>query len=127
MDPSTRTTPGETLLFACAGAAHCGRVAYQAALLLTGESNQHVFCTAAVSGGVQDKVDRTRAASRRVAIDGCEDHCVRKTLELAGMPPEVHLVLTELGIEKRPACASVLSDAQTIARHARGVLAPPEG
>jgi uncharacterized metal-binding protein len=62
-----------------------------------------LYCLAAVSAGCETKLPRARAASRRLAIDGCEEHCARRTLELAGLPVHVHLVLTDMGIEKQPA------------------------
>lgn len=111
MDTKPRASRPETLLFPCAGAAHCGRVAYAAAQQLTGHGLGQVFCLAAVAAGIDDKLDRARAAGMRVAIDGCEDRCARRTLERARLPVDVHLVLTDHGVERSPACASVTHDA----------------
>ena len=122
MQPSAKPSRGETLLFPCAGAAHCGRVAYETALQLTGDGLGQVFCLAAVAANVGDKVDRAREAAMRVAIDGCDDHCARKTLERAGLHVDVHLVLTEHGIDRSPVCASVVADARRINGLAREAL-----
>jgi len=119
MQDSPLATRAETLLFPCAGAAHCGRVAYDAAIRLTGEGLGKVFCLAAVAAEVPDKLGRARAAGVRVAIDGCEDHCARRTLERADLPVDVHLVLTELGVERNPACAGVTADARGVVEIAR--------
>lgn len=116
------TGAGETLLFPCAGAAHCGRVAYQAAFRLAGEGQGNVFCLAAVAAKIEDKLERTCAAARRVALDGCDDHCARKTLEGAAMPVDVHLVLTDIGIERKPEHPKVTDDAARVATHVRGML-----
>jgi len=113
---------GETLLFACAGAAHCGQVTNRAALQLTIDGVAQIFCTAAVSAGVEDKLDRTRRAWRRVAIDGCEDHCVRKTLETADLPVDLHFVAMDLGVEKQPANPRMLEDARNLADQIQRVL-----
>ena len=36
-----------------------------------------------------------------MAIDGCPALCAKKTLDHAGLPPHIHPVVTELGIEKK--------------------------
>jgi uncharacterized metal-binding protein len=114
MNVKSKASNPETLLFPCAGAAHCGRVSYAAALELTGNGLGQVFCLAAVAAGIEDKLDRARAAGMRVAIDGCDDHCARRTLETARLPVDVHLVLTDHGIERLPVCASVTTDARGV-------------
>lgn len=124
MQPRPSANRGETLLFPCAGAAHCGRVAYEAALRLTGEGLGQVSCLAAIAAEVPDKLARARAAGVRVAIDGCEDRCARRTLERADLPVDVHLVLTEHGIEPDPACAGVRADARGVVEIARRRLGP---
>jgi uncharacterized metal-binding protein len=45
-------------------------------------------------------MDKTRAASRILAIDGCPLDCARLTLEEAGIPGFAHLRVTDLGMEK---------------------------
>ena len=67
-------TSGETLIFTCAGAAHCGQVANRTAVQLTADGAGKIFCLAAVSAGIPEKVKRTRDAGMRVVIDGCSDH-----------------------------------------------------
>lgn len=124
---------GETLVFTCAGAAHCGQVANRAALQLTQEGAAQVFCLAAVAAGIADKVARARRAAVRVAIDGCEDHCARKTLENAGLAVDVHLELTGEGIEKSPAAPRMLRDTRLATTRVKtklaelGIAPPPAG
>lgn len=103
---------GETLIFTCAGAAHTGQVANRAGVELTLEKEGKVFCIAAVAAQVPDKLERARNARFRVAIDGCEDHCCRKVLEQAGLTADVHIVATELGIEKQPKEPRMVLDAK---------------
>lgn len=93
---------GETLIFTCAGAAHSGQVANRAGVSLMQEGKGGHFCIAAVGAGIPDKMDRARKAGKRVVIDGCEDHCARKIMEKAGLPVDLHVDVTELGIEKKP-------------------------
>ena len=94
---------GETLIFTCAGASHVGQVANRAGVQLLQQGAGKLFCIAAVAAEVADKLERARNAGRRVAIDGCEDHCCRKVLQKAGLAVDVHVVVTDLGIEKQPA------------------------
>ena len=74
----------------------------------------NLLCIAAVAAGIADKMERTRKAGRRIAIDGCDDHCCRKVMEKAGLPVEVHVVATDLGIEKKPAQPDMIGDAKKV-------------
>ncbi len=105
---------GETLVFTCAGAAYSGQVANRSGVQLMEQGAGSLFCIAAVAAGIDQKLDRARRAARRVAIDGCEDHCVRKVLEKAGLTADVHVVLTDMGIEKKPAQPNLISDAKKV-------------
>jgi len=105
---------GETLIFTCAGAAYSGQVANRAGVDAMKRKVGNLFCVAAVSAEIPDKCDRARSALRRIAIDGCEDHCCRKVLERAGLPVDAHVVVTELGIEKKPATPHLIRDAHRV-------------
>jgi len=105
---------GETLLFTCAGAAHCGQVANRAALQLTRDGAGKIFCLAAMSASIPDKLTRARQAAARVVIDGCDDRCARLTMEKAGLPVDLHLVVTDAGVEKMPEQPRILADATRI-------------
>jgi uncharacterized metal-binding protein len=105
---------GERLIFTCAGAAYSGQVANRSGVQLMEQGAGNLFCIAAVAAGVEQKLDRARKAGQRIAIDGCDDHCVRKTLEKAGLTADLHVVVTELGIEKKPAQPNLISDAKKV-------------
>jgi uncharacterized metal-binding protein len=105
---------GETLIFTCAGAAYSGQVANRSGVQLMEQGAGNLFCIAAVAADVPQKMDRARNAGRRIAIDGCEDHCVRKVLEKAGLSADVHVVLTDMGIEKKPAQPNMINDAKKV-------------
>lgn len=93
---------GETLIFTCAGASHAGQAANQAGVQLMHQQDGSLFCLAALTAEIPEKTARTRAAGVLVAIDGCEDHCCRQSLERAGFVPSVHVVATDIGILKKP-------------------------
>ncbi len=59
-----------------------------------------MFCLAGIGGRVGGILDKTRAASRILAIDGCSLDCARKSLEQAGFTKFQHIRVTDLGMEK---------------------------
>ncbi len=110
----TSNPNGETLIFTCAGAAYTGQVANRAGVQLMEQGAGNLFCIAAVAAGIEQKMQRARQAGRRVAIDGCEDHCARKVLERAGLIADLHVELTAMGIEKKPAQPNMINDAKKV-------------
>ena len=112
----------ETLIFTCAGAAHSGQVSNRAGINLMQEGLGNLFCVAAVGAGIPDKMDRARNAGKRVVIDGCEDHCARKIMEKAGLPVEVHIDVTQLGVEKKPEQPQLINDAKRVVEEVRTSL-----
>lgn len=102
----------ETLIFTCAGAAHSGQVANRAGVQLAQQKVGSLFCIAAVAAEIPEKLERTRQAKVRIAIEGCDDHCCRKVMEKAGLAVDVHVVATDLGIEKKPAQPDMIGDAK---------------
>ncbi len=109
-----RCVGGETLIFACAGAAHSGQVANRAGVLAAQQGVGNLFCIAAVAADIADKMERVRKAGRRIAIDGCDDQCCRKVMAKAGVTVDVHVVATDLGIEKKPAQPDMIGDARRV-------------
>ena len=45
-------------------------------------------------------MEKTKSASRILAIDGCQLYCVAETLRQAGVESFTHLRVTDLGLEK---------------------------
>jgi len=117
------STPGETLIFTCAGAAHSGQVANRAGVQAMQQGVGSLLCTAAVAADIADKMERTRQAGRRIAIDGCDDHCCRKVMEKAGVAVDVHVVATDLGIEKKPAQPDMIGDAKKVVDKIKALVA----
>ena len=93
-------TGGHKLILACSGAADMGEISDRAARKLTRDGLGRMFCLAGIGGRVQGILDKTRAASRIVAIDGCSLDCTKKTLEQAGFTKLEHVRVTDLGMEK---------------------------
>jgi uncharacterized metal-binding protein len=82
-----------------------------------------LFCIAAVGAAIADKMERVRAAAKRVAIDGCDDHCCTKIMEKAGLTVDCHIVVTDLGIEKQPADPHLVVDTKRIVDHVTAAMA----
>jgi uncharacterized metal-binding protein len=114
---------GETLIFTCAGAAHSGQVANRVGVLAAQQGVGNLFCIAAVAAEIPEKMERTRKAGCRIAIDGCDDHCCRKVMEKAGVPVDVHVVTTDLGVEKKPAQPDMIGDSKKIVEAVKAAVA----
>ena len=91
---------GPKLIFACSGAADVGEIADRAARKLTKDGSGNMFCLAGICGGIRSIIERTEAASRILAIDGCELDCVKNCLLRAGFEKFDHLRVTDLGMRK---------------------------
>jgi uncharacterized metal-binding protein len=91
---------GPKLIFACSGAADVGALSDRAARKLTKDGAGRMFCLAGIGGRVQGIMDKTGAASRILAIDGCELDCTKKCLQEAGFDTFEHFRVTEAGFEK---------------------------
>jgi uncharacterized metal-binding protein len=91
---------GDTLIFACSGAADVGAISDQAARKMTRDGIGKMFCLTGVGGRVPGIMEKTKAAARIVAIDGCPLDCAKKCLESAGLTNFKHLRVTDLGMEK---------------------------
>ena len=99
-DESKACDGAARLIFACSGAADVGEVSDRAARRLMKDDSGRMFCLAGIGGGVEPILKRTEAASRILAIDGCDLDCTKKCLEAAGFDSFEHLRITDLGFEK---------------------------
>ena len=88
------------LIFPCSGGSDVGAVSDQAARKLTREGAGKMYCLAGIGGRVTGITETTKSAAKELAIDGCEQDCARKTLELAGFTQFSHLRLSDFGMEK---------------------------
>lgn len=59
-----------------------------------------MYCLAGIGGRVEGIMANTKAAARLLVIDGCEQECARKTMELAGFKGFQHLKLAQMGLKK---------------------------
>ena len=87
-------------IFPCSGASDVGGLSDQAARQMAKDGTGKMYCLAGIGGRVEGIMANTRAAGRIVVIDGCEQECARKTMDLAGFKDFQHLKLAEMGFRK---------------------------
>jgi len=97
---------GPKLIFACSGAADVGAISDSAARKITKDGTGQMFCLAGIGGMVEPIMEKTKSASKILAIDGCGLDCVKKTLEQGGFNEFIHMRVTDLGMEKGKSPAS---------------------
>ncbi len=88
------------LIFACSGAADVGEISDKAARKMTKDGIGKMFCMAGLGGDVTPIIDTTKAASKILAIDGCQLDCVKNSLKNAGFAEFEHIRVTDCDMEK---------------------------
>ena len=91
-----------TLVFPCSGASNLGQITNELALRMTREGLGTMSCLAGVGAHISGFVVSARDCDQLVVLDGCPKKCAAKVFEHVGIKPQVQLVLTENGFEKRP-------------------------
>lgn len=84
----------------CSGAANVGQLSNQVALELVQEKFARPFCLAGIGAHRRGFV-RTASETDNIIIDGCAIGCGKTILEHAEIPVKRHLILTDLGFEKK--------------------------
>lgn len=104
------------MIFACSGSADVGKIADLAARKLTADGEGKMSCLAGVGGRVSMIMDATKLAKAILVIDGCVQHCARRTLRQAGFTNFEHLALHDLGMEKGKTPATDEAVAKVVSR-----------
>ena len=86
-------------LITCSGLSNTGRLTTHVAMILMSRSAAGIAWAQAHKGehAIADAVDD---ADQIIVIEGCSDHCAVKKLDTMGITADLHIVATELGIEK---------------------------
>ena len=100
MEEEQGCSDGATLVFSCSGAADVGAISDQAARKLMREGMGQMFCLAGVGGQVSPIMEKTMAAKRVLAIDGCGLDCTKALLEHAGVEGFEQFRITDMGLTK---------------------------
>ncbi len=88
------------LIFPCSGASDVGGLTDRAARQMTLDLTGRMFCLAGIGGRVEGIMEKTKGAARVLVIDGCDEECARKTMELAGFKDFQYLRLGTMGFKK---------------------------
>jgi uncharacterized metal-binding protein len=88
----------------------------QLALWLDRDGASEMSCIAGVGGGVTSLVRTARSGQRILALDGCALSCVSASLAKAGVHPNAHIRLSDLGVKKCKHADFSLPQAQAIYR-----------
>jgi uncharacterized metal-binding protein len=88
------------LVFSCSGASDVGGLSDRAARQMTLDQTGKMYCLAGIGGRVKGIMANTKEAAMMLVIDGCQEECARKTMELAGFKGFQHLRLADLGFKK---------------------------
>ena len=97
------------IIFPCCGQANTGQISNSAAIQLDEEEYGGYACTALLASS-EPLAKRAQEVDEVVAIDGCGMACAKKIAEQAGVPVHQHLVITDLGVEKKSGDRSFTPD-----------------
>jgi uncharacterized metal-binding protein len=88
-----------TLIYACNGVSASGRLTNETANELAKRGMGQKACLAGVGAGIDYKIKDSKAAPRRVTLDGCKLCCAKRILENAGIENNVSIVSVDAGIK----------------------------
>jgi uncharacterized metal-binding protein len=86
-------------LITCSGLSNTGQLTTQVATLLMSR-HPATFTWVKAYKGLENIADAVEDADLILVIEGCSDHCASKKIIDVGIKADIHLVATELGIEK---------------------------
>lgn len=89
-------------VYSCSGCSNVAQLANNVAVRLHRNGEATMSCIAGVGGDVRPLVMAAQKAEKILALDGCSLACVQHCLKRHGREPDVHIVLTELGLSKKP-------------------------
>jgi len=87
-------------LVTCSGISNTGKLTTQAGMLLMQRKPGMFHCMNCKQSAESLRMD-AGGAERLIVLDGCTDCCATKKLIAAGLSADVHIIATELGIEKK--------------------------
>lgn len=87
-------------LVTCSGVSNTGKLTPQAGILLM-QRKPGMFQCMNCKQSAESLLTEGAGSERLIVLDGCMDCCATKKLAAAGLVPDVHIIATELGIEKK--------------------------
>jgi ferredoxin-thioredoxin reductase catalytic subunit len=102
-------------LVTCSGISNTGKLTTQAGMLLMQRKPGMFLCMNCKQSAETLRID-AGGAERLIVLDGCTDCCATKKLTAAGLVPDVHIIATELGIEKNGMADVKYDEIETVIR-----------
>ncbi len=99
----------------CSGISNTGKLTTQAGMLLMQRKPGMFLCMNCKQSAETLRMD-TGGAERLIVLDGCTDCCATKKLTAAGLSADVHIIATELGIEKKGMADVQYDEIETVVR-----------
>ncbi|WP_445475195.1 putative zinc-binding protein [Methanococcoides methylutens] len=87
-------------IFPCSGASNVGQISNKVAVELTKQEIGKMMCTVGIGARISGLLKSAEGCGSVIAIDGCPLNCAKKTLELAGINIDRHIIIAEFAIDK---------------------------
>ena len=100
-------------LITCSGLSNTCRLTTQVATLLMFR-HPATFTWVKAHKGLENIADAVEDADLLLVIEGCSDHCASKKIIDVGIKADIHVVATELGIEKNGMAEVQWSDIEKV-------------
>lgn len=88
------------IVYSCSGCSTAAQLANYIAIQLDRKNIAEMSCIAGVGGGVKPLVQKAKSATNIIALDGCPLKCAQQCLANQGLKPDLHLVLSDMGVKK---------------------------
>jgi uncharacterized metal-binding protein len=88
-------------IITCSGISSTGKLTTQAGTTLLHRCGGRVEACIPASRPTASLESALQHAGRILVLDGCGDCCGKKKLQALGIEPDLHLIATDCGIEKR--------------------------
>jgi len=85
----------------CSGISSTGKLTAQTGTMLLHRCGGAVEACVAATGPAAALENAVRGAEEILVLDGCGDCCGKKKVRALGVEPDLHIVATSCGIEKR--------------------------
>ena len=89
------------VVLACSGASNVGQMTNELAKRLDTDGTARFFCLAGIGGHVSGMVASVAGADKVLLLDGCPVACGKRAMDAGGLTGYSHVVVTELGVEKK--------------------------
>ena len=99
----------------CSGISNTGKLTTQAGMILMQRKPGKFLCMNCKQSAETLRMD-AGGAEQLIVLDGCTDCCATKKLTAAGLSADVHIIATELGIEKNGMADVKYDEIETVVR-----------